>query len=82
MARVGSLAFLVSEESNSSATNLPRVGNHWFKHHQLPRIRYNRFFKPKFQNVSRAKGYSKEWIKDDLIKPLIVITIIITCEGG
>jgi hypothetical protein len=37
--------------------------------------------KPEFQNVSRAKGYSKEWIKDELINPLIVITRIIICEG-
>jgi hypothetical protein len=81
MARVGSLAFLVSEESISSATKLPRVGDRWFKHHQLPRPSYNRVFKPEFQNVSGAKGYSKEWIKDELINPLIVITRIITCEG-
>jgi hypothetical protein len=81
MARVGSLAFLVSEESISSAMKLPRVGDRWFKHHQLPRPSYNRVFKPEFQNVSGAKGYSKEWIKDELINPLIVITRIITCEG-
>jgi hypothetical protein len=60
---------------------LPRVGYRWFKHHQLPRPSYNKVFKPDFQNVSGAKGYSKEWIKYEMIKPLIFITRIITCEG-
>jgi hypothetical protein len=81
LARIGSLVFLVSEESIASATKLPRVGDRWFKHHQLPHPSYNRVFKPEFQNVSGAKGYSKEWIKDELINPLIVITRLITCEG-
>ena len=38
-------------------------------------------FKPRFQNISGAKGYSKEWIKEELINPLIAITRLITCEG-
>jgi hypothetical protein len=81
MACMGSLAFLVSEETISSATKLPRVGDRWFKHHQFPQPSYKRVFKPDFKNVSRAKGYSKEWIKYEFINPLIVITRIITCEG-
>jgi hypothetical protein len=81
MAHVGSLIFVVSEESISSITKLPRVGDRWFKHHQLQRASYNRVFKPKFQNIFGAKGYSKEWIKEELINPLIVITRIMTCEG-
>jgi hypothetical protein len=63
------------------ATKLPRVGDRWFKHHHLPQQSYNQVFKPEYQNVSRAKGYSKGWIKDELINPMIVITKIITCEG-
>jgi hypothetical protein len=50
-------------------------------HHQFPQPSYNRVFKLEFQNFSRAKGYSKEWIKYETINPLIVITIMITCEG-
>jgi hypothetical protein len=69
------------EESISSAKNLPRVGDHLFKHHQLPREIYNRVFKTKFQNIFGAKGYSKNWMKEELINPLIVITRLITCEG-
>jgi hypothetical protein len=71
--------FVVSEESITSATKLPRVGDCWFKHHQLPRASYNKVFKTEFQNISRAKGYSKEWIKEELINALIVITRLITC---
>jgi hypothetical protein len=59
LARIGSLDFLVSEESISLSMKFPWVGDRWFKHHQLPRPRYNRVFKPEFQNVSIAKGYSK-----------------------
>ena len=29
----------------------------------------NRIFKTKFQNISGAKGYSKEWIKEEIIYP-------------
>jgi hypothetical protein len=75
------LVFLLSEESIASTTKFPQVGDRWFKHHQLPRPSYNRVFKPEYQNVSGAKGYSKEWIKDELINPLIIITRLITCEG-
>jgi hypothetical protein len=78
---VGSLNFRVYEESISTSTKLPRIGDRWFKNHQLPRSRYNMVFKLEFQNISGAKGYSKEWIKYDLINPLIVITRLITCEG-
>jgi hypothetical protein len=48
MSRVGSLTFVVSEESSALAKNLLRVGDRWFKHHQFPRASYNRVFKPKF----------------------------------
>jgi hypothetical protein len=58
---------VVSEESIASATKILRVGEHWFKHHQMPRASYNRVFKPKFQNIYGATGYSKEWIKEELI---------------
>jgi hypothetical protein len=58
---------MVFEESIASATKLPRVEDRWFKHHQLPRASYNKVFKPAFQNISGAKGYSKEWIKEELI---------------
>jgi hypothetical protein len=33
MTRMGSIAFEVSKESIASTTNLPRVGDRWFKHH-------------------------------------------------
>jgi hypothetical protein len=78
---VGSLTFGVSEESIVAATKLPRMGDRWFKNHQLLCSSYNRVFKPEFQNISGEKGYSKEWIKEELINPLIVITRLITCEG-
>jgi hypothetical protein len=45
---VGYLSFEVSEESIVSTTKLPRMGDRWFKNHQLARSSYNRVFKPKF----------------------------------
>jgi hypothetical protein len=63
------------------ATKLPQIRDRWFKQHQLPRQSYNWVFKLEYQNVSRAKGYSKGWIKYELINPLIIITRLITCEG-
>jgi hypothetical protein len=78
---VGSLNFAVTEESIVVATKLPRMGDRWFKNHQLSRLSYNRVFKPKFKRISGVKGYVKEWIKPELVNPLIVITRLITCEG-
>jgi hypothetical protein len=79
--RMGSLSLGVSKESIAATTKLPRMGDRWFKNHQLSCSSYNRVFKPEFQNISGAKGYSREWIKEELINPLIVITRLITCEG-
>jgi hypothetical protein len=81
IAHVGSLNFAVTEESIVAATKLPRMGDRWFKNHQLPRSSYNRVFKPEFESISGEKGYAKEWIKPELVNPLIVITRLITCEG-
>jgi hypothetical protein len=78
---VGSLTFEVTEESIVAATKLPRMGDRWFKNHQLSRSSYNRVFKPEFESISGEKGYAKEWIKVELVNPLIVITRLITCEG-
>jgi hypothetical protein len=78
---VGSLAFEVSEEFIVAATNLPRMGDRWLKNHQLSLSSYNRVFKPEFERISGAKGYTKESIKAELINPLIIITRLITCEG-
>jgi hypothetical protein len=57
------------------------MGDRWFKNHQLPRSSYNRVFKPEFESISGVKGYTKEWIKPELVNPLIIITRLITCEG-
>jgi hypothetical protein len=73
--------FGVLDKSISVAMKLPRVGDGWFKNHQLLRSSYNRVFKLEFHNISEAKGYSKEWIKEEIINPLIVITGLIACEG-
>jgi hypothetical protein len=81
ISHVGSLNFAVTKESIVAATKLPRMGDRWFKNHQLSCSIYNRVFKPEFESISAAKGYSKEWINPELVNPLIVITKLITCEG-
>jgi hypothetical protein len=78
---VGSLTFEVLEESIAAATKLPRMGDRWFKNHQFLHSSYNRVFKTKFESISGEKGYAKEWINEELINPLIIITSLITCEG-
>jgi hypothetical protein len=78
---VGSLSFEVSEESIAIATKLPRMGDRWFKNHQLLCSSYNRVFMPEFESISGEKGYAKEWLNEEFINPLIIITRLITCEG-
>jgi hypothetical protein len=48
IARIGYFSFEVSKESIVAATKLPRMGDRWFKNHQLLCSSYNRVFKPKF----------------------------------
>jgi hypothetical protein len=62
IAHVGSFNFAVTEKSIVAATKLPRMGDKWFKNHQLMHSSYNRVFKPEFESISREKGYAKEWI--------------------
>jgi hypothetical protein len=78
---VGYLIFEVTEESIYTTTKLPRMGDRWFKNHQLSRSSYNRVFKPKFERISGEKRYAKEWIKKEFFNPLIIITTLITYEG-
>jgi hypothetical protein len=75
---MGYISFEVSEESIDAAMKLPRMGDRWFKNHQLLCSSYNKIFKPEFQNISIEKGYYKEWIKEELINPLIIIARLIT----
>ena len=63
IAHVGSLNFVVTKESIVVATKLPRMGDRWFKNHQLSCSSYNKVFKPEFKSILGAKGYAKEWIK-------------------
>jgi hypothetical protein len=79
--RVRYLNFAVTEESIVAATKLPRMGDRWFKNHQLSHSSYNRVFNPEFERISGAKWYDKEWIKLELVNPLIVMTRLLTCEG-
>jgi hypothetical protein len=53
---VGSLTFEVTKESIVTATKLPRMGDRWFKNHQLSRSSYNRVFKPKLRAFQEQKG--------------------------
>jgi hypothetical protein len=39
---VGCLSFEVSEESIAAAMKIPRMGDGWFKNHQMSRSSYNR----------------------------------------
>jgi hypothetical protein len=81
IAHVGSLKFAVTRESIAAAKKFPRMGDRWFKNHQLPHSSYNRVLKPEFERISGEKGYAKECINPKLVNPLIVITRLITCEG-
>ena len=73
--------FPVKEDSVASAIGLPRIGERWFKNFKLPRKDYDYVFKPEFPDVKGEKGFSKLWIREEFINPLVIITKLITCEG-
>jgi len=79
-AHIRSLTFPISEESISISKKLPRLGDWWLKSYKLSHQAYDHVFKQEYQNISGAKGYSKGWIRDKLLSPLVIITWLITCE--
>ena len=81
MARVGHLTFLVTEDSITLVTKLPREGTQWPKHWFLPWASHNFALKPKYQHVAGIKRFHRNWIKPEYINPLTVIIHLITCDG-
>ena len=79
--RVAHLVFPVTEESIACTTKLPREADRWHKHWFVPRESHNFSLKPKFQHVTKRKGFHRSWIKHDYLNPLTVIIHLITCEG-
>ena len=75
------MVFQVTEDSVTQAIGLPRTGDRWFKNFRLPRKDYNYVLKPEFLAVKGEKGFSKLWIREELINSLVIITKLITCEG-
>jgi hypothetical protein len=60
----------VTEETLANVTNLPRIGEYWFKKLTLGIEICNRFLKEKYQNASWAKGVPREYIVDEWQAPL------------
>lgn len=54
--RVGSLEFKVTEESIAQATDLPLIGEHWFKNEQLAKKQWHWFVFEKKIKVDWRKG--------------------------
>ena len=81
MARVGHLLFLVTEETITVTTKIPREGVLWNKHLFLPRSTQDFALKPGYYHVASAKGFHREQVKIEYINPLIIIIHLITCDG-
>jgi hypothetical protein len=52
---MGYLTFGISEESIAIATKLPRMGDRWFKNHQLLRSSYNMVLNQNFRTYLGIK---------------------------
>ena len=79
--RFGYLTFLVAKESIASATKLPKKGAHWYKHLFLLRTTHKFALRVEYQHIAGKKGFHREWIKPEYLKPLAVIIWLITCDG-
>ena len=75
------LVLSVSEEMVAQDTGLPQTSDWWFKNFKISHQSYDYVFKPKFLTMNGDEGFSRVWIREEFINPLVVINKIITCEG-
>lgn len=60
---------------------LSSEGEIWFKDKPTERHKCNLFLKPEFQNDDLSKGILQSWLKDEWLKPLIILQNILPTKG-
>jgi hypothetical protein len=78
---VGILEFEVSELSISAKTEIPNIGEIWFKAMTLNVAFSKEFLKPEYQGDKLSKGVPKNHMLQGFDKMLKVIQRYFTCEG-
>jgi hypothetical protein len=81
VAQEGNLVTRVSKETVVNATGLPREGERWFKNQLAECDICNWFLKSAHQNASWAKGVPHAWMKDECVKPFLILQKYLMCEG-
>jgi hypothetical protein len=79
--KVGTLEFEVSEQSISTATEIPVHGESWFKAMTLNSAFSKEFLKPEYQEDNLSKGVPRNHMLEYFDKMLRVIQRYFTCEG-
>ena len=75
------LSFVVSPETVSQDTEIPRTGEEWFKATKLKLQKCDEFLKPKHIGVDMTSGIPISFLKENYSKILPVIYKYFTCEG-
>jgi hypothetical protein len=79
--KIGDLQFQVTEESISTATEIPSQGEKWFKGMPLDLSFYHDFLKPEYKNQNFSATVPREFILEHYGKLLRVVQRYFTCEG-
>jgi hypothetical protein len=80
-AKIGDVAFEITEDSISSITGLPQTGERWFKNKPVRAIDYNVFLVDEHQSPEWSKGILRAWVREGFQNILIAIHNFVTCEG-
>jgi hypothetical protein len=79
--KVGTLELKVSEATISTTTEIPNIGERWFKSMNLNASFSKEFLKPKFQRDNLSKGVPRSHMVEGFDKMIRLIQRYFTCEG-
>lgn len=78
--KLGYLEIILTEKFIANATNLPTIGEKWFKGDELDIVAYKQFVNPEYLD-SFASTFPKIYLQEKYIDLLKVIKTYFTCKG-
>jgi len=77
---IGSINFVAENAIISKATDLPQIGEPWFKGKIVVAIDCNLFLKEEYKDPDWKSGIPTKWLKDEWHGAVEVIQKFITCD--
>ena len=78
---IGKEEFLVDETLIAEVTELPRIGEKWFKTTITKNVEFRSYLKHEHRNAAWKKSVPSTWLEERWQQLFKVILVYITCEG-